>query len=94
MVPRWINTGNLPLVRSTSEQRGIPGNIQGEQKRQNIALRTGRAQSIETMQLSPTFERNETTRKILGASSFVNSGGKVQGQSGLSDPRAFFWNNS
>uniref|UniRef100_A0A7S2M616 Uncharacterized protein n=1 Tax=Skeletonema marinoi TaxID=267567 RepID=A0A7S2M616_9STRA len=57
-------------------------------------LPSGRAQSIETMQLSPTFERNETTRKILGASSFVNSGGKVQGQSGLSDPRAFFWNNS
>lgn len=57
-------------------------------------LPSGRAQSIETMQLSPTFERNETTRKILGESSFVNSGGKVQRQSGLSDPRAFFWNNS
>jgi hypothetical protein len=57
-------------------------------------LPSGRAQSIETMQLSPTFERNEATRQILGASSFVNSGGNVQRQSGLSDPRAFFWNNS
>lgn len=54
-------------------------------------LPSGRAQSIETMQLSPTFERNEATRQILGASSFVNSAGNVQRQSGLSDPRAFFW---
>lgn len=45
-------------------------------------LKSGRSQSIETMHLSSSFERNESSRRRLGENT------------GLCDPRAFLWNHS
>ena len=54
------------------------------------------------MQLSSSFKRDETSRKMLGDDIILGSkqkGGKKKEeeaplQSGLSDPRMFLWNNS
>lgn len=63
---------------------------------QDTSIPSGRTQNMYTMQLSPNFERIESSRKelIVSNCSSTNHVGEVRVQSGLSDPRAFFWNNS
>lgn len=64
----------------------------------DTSLSSGRSQNIETMQLSSTFERMEKSRRTLGDNVLLfnkkKHGTHKRKQSGLSDPRAFLWNNS
>ena len=56
------------------------------------SLSSGRAQSVETRQLSPSFEPVNSTPLMLGKG-WYSRAGHIHKQSGLSDPRAFYWND-